>query len=41
MPLPVTGYDGAPEAAKEPAQFFKEGLMTREEWKKLRTKNDE
>ena len=32
----VWGYDGAKEAAKEPAQFYKEGLMTREEWYKLR-----
>ena len=32
----IWGYDGAKEAAKEPAQFYKEGLMTREEWYKLR-----
>ena len=32
----IWGYDGAAEAAKEPAQFYKEGLMTREEWYKLR-----
>ena len=32
----IWGYDGAVEAAKEPAQFYKEGLMTREEWYKLR-----
>ena len=32
----VWGYDGAKEAAKEPAEFYKEGLMTREEWYKLR-----
>ena len=36
----IWGYDGAKEAAKEPAQFFKEGLMTREEWRKLRMKNE-
>lgn len=28
----IWGYDGATEAAKEPALFYKEGLMTREEW---------
>lgn len=32
----IWGYDGAPEAAKSPAQFYKEGEMTREEWYKLR-----
>ena len=32
----VWGYDGAAEAVKEPAQFYKEGLMTREAWYKLR-----
>lgn len=36
----IWGYDGAPEAAKEPAQFYKEGLMTREEWYALRAKQD-
>ena len=35
----VWGYDGAAEAAKSPAQFYKEGDMTREEWYKLRAKN--
>ena len=29
------------EAAKEPAQFYKEGLMTREEWRQLRMKSEE
>ncbi len=28
----VWGYDGAAEAAKEPAEFYKEGEITREEW---------
>ena len=28
----VWGYDGAPEAAKEPAEFYKEGEISREEW---------
>ncbi len=28
----VWGYDGAEVAAKHPAQFYKEGKMTREEW---------
>ncbi len=32
----IWGYDGAPEAAKSPAQFYKEGLMTRQEWYALR-----
>lgn len=32
----IWGYDGATEAAKSPAQFYKEGTMTREEWYKLR-----
>ena len=32
----IWGYDGAKEAAKETAQFYKEGLMTREEWYNLR-----
>ena len=30
----------AAEAAKEPAQFYKEGLMTREEWNALRHHDD-
>lgn len=33
----VWGYDGAAEAAKSPAQFYKEGEMTREEWKAICT----
>jgi 3-oxoacyl-[acyl-carrier-protein] synthase-3 len=37
----IWGYEGAAEAVKEPAQFYKEGLMSREEWKKLRMKNEE
>ena len=37
----IWGYDGAKEAAKEPAQFYKEGLMTREEWRQLRMKSEE
>ena len=32
----IWGYDGAPEAAKSPAQFYKEGEMSREEWYALR-----
>ncbi len=28
----IWGYDGAPEAAKSPAEFYKEGTITREEW---------
>lgn len=32
----IWGYDGATEAAKSPAQFYKEGEMTREEWYALR-----
>ena len=28
----VWGYDGAPEAAKSPAEFYKEGEISREEW---------
>ncbi len=31
----IWGYDGAPEAAKSPAQFYKEGEISREEWKKI------
>ncbi len=34
----IWGYDGAAEAAKSPAQFYKEGLMTREEWYRMRAK---
>ena len=36
----IWGYDGAAEAAKEPAQFYTEGLMTREEWNALRHHDD-
>ena len=36
----IWGSDGAAEAAKEPAQFYKEGLMTREEWNALRHHDD-
>lgn len=36
----IWGYDGATEAAKSPAQFYKEGEISREEWYKLR-KNSE
>ena len=32
----IWGYDGQLEAAKEPAQFYKEGMITREEWYRLR-----
>lgn len=32
----IWGYDGAQEAAKSPAQFYKEGQISREEWYKLR-----
>ncbi len=28
----IWGYDGAPEAAKSPAEFYKEGAITRDEW---------
>jgi 3-oxoacyl-[acyl-carrier-protein] synthase-3 len=28
----IWGYDGAVEAAKEPAEFYKEGEISREEW---------
>lgn len=28
----IWGYDGAPEAAKSPADFYKEGTISREEW---------
>lgn len=28
----IWGYDGAAEAAKEPAEFYKEGTISREEW---------
>ena len=37
----IWGYDGADEAAKEPAQFYKEGLISREEWYKLRSASEE
>lgn len=36
----VWGYDGAKEAAKSPAVFYKEGKMSREEWKKICTSRD-
>ena len=36
----IWGYDGAREAAKSPAQFYKEGEMSRQEWKELCTKRD-
>lgn len=32
----VWGYDGAAEAQKSPAQFYKEGEMSREDWYRLR-----
>lgn len=32
----IWGYDGAEAAAKSPAQFYKEGEVSREEWYKLR-----
>lgn len=28
----IWGYDGADMASREPAEFYKEGIMTREEW---------
>ena len=31
----IWGYDGAIEAAKSPALYYKEGMMTREEWKNI------
>ncbi len=31
----IWGYDGAKEAAKSPAVFYKEGTMTREEWAEI------
>lgn len=34
----IWGYDGAPEAAKSPAEFYKEGEISREEWYKNRLK---
>ena len=37
----IWGYDGADEAAKEPAQFYKEGQISREEWYKLRSASEE
>lgn len=36
----VWGYDGAKEAAKSPAVFYKEGKMSREEWKEICTSRD-
>lgn len=35
----VWAYDGAPEAAKSPAEFYKEGTISREEWYAKRTNN--
>ena len=32
----IWGYDGATEARKSPAQFYKEGEISREEWYELR-----
>ena len=37
----IWGYDGAAEAAKEPAEFYKEGKMSREEWYALRAKHED
>jgi hypothetical protein len=34
----IWGYDGAQEAAKEPAEFYKEGEISREEWYAKRAK---
>lgn len=34
----IWGYDGAAEAAKSPAEFFKEGEISREDWYALRAK---
>lgn len=34
----IWGYDGAEEARKSPAEFYKEGLMTRQEWYDMRRK---
>ena len=34
----VWGYDGAAEAAKSPAEFYKEGTISREEWYAKRKK---
>lgn len=34
----IWGYDGAPEAAKSPANFYKEGKISREEWYAMRRK---
>ena len=36
----IWGYDGAPEAAKEPAEFYKEGVISREEWYAKRRRDD-
>lgn len=35
----VWGYDGAAEAVKSPARFYKEGTMSREEWYESRKTN--
>ncbi len=35
----VWGYDGAKEAAKEPAEFYQEGKVSREEWYAKRKAN--
>lgn len=32
----IWGYDGAAEAAKSPAEFYKEGTISREEWNEKR-----
>ena len=37
----IWGYDGATEAAKEPAEFYKEGEITREKWYAKRAKDCE
>ena len=36
----IWGYDGAEVAAKSPAQFYKEGEISREEWYKLRANEE-
>ena len=36
----IWGYDGAAEAAKSPAEFYKEGEISREEWYAKRSKKD-
>lgn len=35
----IWGYDGAKEAAKSPAEFYKEGVISREKWYEMRKKN--